>query len=426
MLLGAANGTVYHEQDLHNDDTVPIQCIVGTFEWDGGDLRAQGNFGDLYLDCVPQSEILAQPVALSSALGSATPIGPSTSRTFAPIDFTGGQTTQKYLGLYLIWTDDFTEISSPTLLHLWQAAVIPQPVIEQSRIHDWMGGNGALYYRGFVLSADTFNVVKGLAVRDADTLTIQPFGGPAGANQIQFDGQDEQAFFFPVPFVSHYVRLEPTDAKPWRYFGPPYGQGVLWVADQWPELNQDDSPWFNMGTTGAKYLMGAVFPLDTNGEAVTLTLLSSDGGTRSIGPFTTTAVEKTSVAFKLDVPLIGHQFQLLKSAPCRIWWDEMLWNFEPWPELTADSSPWMNLGTPGAKYMRGAVIPMDTAGADITLTLYSSDGGSVSMGPFNSTLSEKSPEPWAFSIPLVGHEFQLAKSGPCRIWLNEIRWDFDA
>ena len=103
----------------------------------------------------------------------------------------------------------------------------------------------------------------------------------------------------------------------------------------------------------------------------------------------------------------------------------MLWNFEPWPELTADSSPWMNLGTPGAKYMRGAVIPMDTAGADITLTLYSSDGGSVSMGPFNSTLSEKSPEPWAFTIPLVGHEFQLAKSGPCRIWLNEIRWDFD-
>jgi len=56
----------------------------------------------------------------------------------------------------------------PTVLYTWQPSYIDQPEIIADRFTDWddAGQPGAKWVQGFVMTADTFNVVKGLAVRD--------------------------------------------------------------------------------------------------------------------------------------------------------------------------------------------------------------------------------------------------------------------
>ena len=425
MLLSDSLGNVHKEQNYANDAGTSIACTVATFEWDGGDRRAQPNFGDAYLECLPLSAVTVTPMSLGAAAATASVISAGSARKLLPVSV-GGILTVKYLGLMLQWTDNFSSVSAATELYLWQFSIVAQPVIETDRIHDWIGGQGAQYFRGFTLSADTFGANKSIVIRDSDANSSRGFiGGPAN-NSINFSRQQEKAFSFPVPFVSHYARLEPQDTVPWRYFGAPFGPGLRWIAEPWPELNQDDSPWMNLGFVGSKYMRGAVVPMDTNGASVTLTLTSSDGGTPvSMGPFTTTAAVKTPVPLALAVPLIGHEYQIAKSGPCRIWWEEIRWDFDQWPELISEATPWMNLGTEGAKYLRSVVIPIDTGGSPVTFTFVSSDGGSVSIGPLTTTASERSPTPWPFSVPLIGHGFQIRPSSPCRIWFSEAKWTFE-
>jgi hypothetical protein len=281
----------------------------------------------------------------------------------------------------------------------------------------WMnlGTEGAKYLRSVVLPIDTGGsaVTFTFVSSDGGSVSIGPLTTTASE-------RSPAPWPFSVPLIGHGFQIRPS--SPCRI----WFSEAKWTFEPVPELIKDSSPWMSLGSEGAKYMRGALIPMDTNGSPVTLTLLSSDGGNPvTMGPFLTTAGSKTMVPLALAVPLIGHEFQIAKSGPCRIWWEETQWEFDKLPELVVDSSPWMNLGFVGAKYMRGAVVPMDTNGASVTLTLISTDGGSTSIGPFSTAAGSKTPVPLALAVPLIGHEFQIAKSGPCRIWWEEIRWDFD-
>jgi len=104
LVMGDNAGKVWKEVDCVGDNSNTIPCHIGTFEWDGGDPRMQPLFGDSYLDCLPQSQITAQPVSQGANICPPTLIAATGTRTFAPISVGGGQ-LQKYLGCLYSWAD---------------------------------------------------------------------------------------------------------------------------------------------------------------------------------------------------------------------------------------------------------------------------------------------------------------------------------
>jgi hypothetical protein len=138
LVMGDSNGKSWTTQDAHNDNLIGISGKVGTFEFDGGDLRMQPKFGDLYLDIVAPAGASVQPVSLGVAIAgvAATIVGASPARQFLPISV-GGNSIQKAVGLLIGWTDDFTIQSAPTVLNGWQPSLTAQPEITTDRFGDW-------------------------------------------------------------------------------------------------------------------------------------------------------------------------------------------------------------------------------------------------------------------------------------------------
>jgi len=418
VVMGANNGAVVKLQDGVGDGGNNITALVAPFEWDGGDLRSNGLWGDLYLDALAPAGLTITPVSQGVAVANNTSVAANNNRQFVPVSLGGGVLTN-FMGMQLAWTDANNQ-AVPTTLYAWQPSFVDKPETITNRYGDWWDFGGAHYIRGVVIHADTNNNNKLISIRNADTNGLVTFSGGPANGTINHNGEQEKAYYFPTPFVSHMLRDEAQDSVEWRKFR------FDWIKDPWPELSALASPWMDLSKQGAKYLRGAVIPMDTDGAAVSLTFLSSDGGNNTVGPFTTTAAEKTAVGWAFTTPLIGHDFQLIPSGAIRVWYDEIRWDYDLWPELIAEASGWMNLGQQGAKYLRGAVIPMDTNGAAVSLTFLSSDGGSATVGPFTTTAQEKTAVAWAFDIPLIGHDFQLVPSDDVRVWYDEIRWDFDA
>lgn len=329
----------------------------------------------------------------------------------------------------------------------------------------------------------------------------------------QPDQKTPVPFAFTVPFIGHEFQIQPQ--QPCRI----WDAEAEWHFDSWPELTAEASAWFDLGAPGAKYIRGLTIPLDSNGGAVSLSLVSSDSGTTTLGPFTTSAGKKTEVGVALSTPLVGHEFQIIPSAACRVWWkeakahfdpypeltpeytpimvlggpgakyfrgcrltadtgnvstsfvvkydggqtgptltgtfngkntiafaftpiiahdiqlvpqgnarvfvEESGWAFDPWPELTTEYSAWLNLGTPKSKYMRGFTVPLDTNGVSVALKVISSDGSSITLPAVTTTAGKKTPTPYAFTVPLIGHEFQIQPQGAVRVWWEEAIWDFE-
>ena len=218
MVLASTGGKVFQSQDLATDAGTGIPCVVGTFQWDGGDQRAQPQFGDLYLDCFPSVTLLAQPVWLSAPVGPVTPIAAATTRTYTPISL-GGSTLAKYIGLQISWQESFSS-GLFTSLELWQPSLIPQPEITTDRVGDWIdcGRPGNKFFQGLLVKADTFNVAKNVMIQDSDSLALHVLQ-PAAIKQ---SGESIQAYSFIKPFVAHLVRDVPQDSVPWRRWSLEY------------------------------------------------------------------------------------------------------------------------------------------------------------------------------------------------------------
>ena len=230
--FGGSQSAILTQQDATNDFNIGSGAIPGfisTFEFDGGDIRASEFWGDVYLDITPNSQG-ASPIVQSYFLGNplTAPITilSSPNRTQTPVSL-GGDVLADFLGISISWVDDFTLQSAPTLLHAWQPSFLPKPETIADRFTDWddAGLEGAKWFQGFILHADTFAAVKSLAVRDADSQTLHPF-----TPVVNHNGESEIAYSFNTPFIAHLVRIEPQDQLPWRFFD------ARWIAEQTPEM----------------------------------------------------------------------------------------------------------------------------------------------------------------------------------------------
>jgi hypothetical protein len=229
LLMGTSTGIVASQTDLMNDLGGPIVAQIVTFEDNGGDTRAGEQWGDIFLDVTPAAAgaaLIATPTAFGVPLTPAITIPQSTARTQLPVSV-GGEVLSDFLGLALQWTDDFTAQAIPTSIHVWQPSFLVKPETIADRFSDWDDGGveGAKWVQGFVMHADTFAAIKGIAVRDADFQLIHPF-----TPQIVHNGESEIAYSFNQPFIAHMMRLEPTDQLPWRFWD------VRWVVQETPEL----------------------------------------------------------------------------------------------------------------------------------------------------------------------------------------------
>jgi hypothetical protein len=137
-VMGDSQGKVWQQQDLHNDNSTPIPCIVKTFEFDGGDDRSQPEWGDAYLDCLPAAPggLVVAPMSDMAPIWNVPVTLPQGARFGFPVSV-GKQFTGKSLGLSLSWSDDFSSQADPTQLFRWGVSALPQPEITGDRAGDW-------------------------------------------------------------------------------------------------------------------------------------------------------------------------------------------------------------------------------------------------------------------------------------------------
>src|SRR5262249_43354329 len=149
------------------------------------------------------------------------------------------------------------------------------------------------------------------------------------------------------PVVAHEIQLSTLTAmRIWP--------GEIKVDfELWPELSKERSAFIDCGAKGAKYMEGATIALDTNGTAASLQINYEDTqgitlGSVTLGPVTTPARQKTLVAFSFGScgtggPFVAHELQILPQTACRVWYDEINWLFQAWPEAVAITYPFQDL-----------------------------------------------------------------------------------
>lgn len=310
-------------------------------------------------------------------------------------------------GLDLLWTP------AGSMLYQYVPTWVPKPEITGMRATDKTddGYVGAKYLRGLCIEANTFNLAKSLNILVDGTAVL--------TTSILANGQIE----IPIglsPMIGSEFQVQPADANLWQVFS------VRWTWDKYPDLAITTSPVMNMGTSKPKYVRGFSIPMDTNGLPRAL-VFKYDSSVVNTAQVTTTAGLKTSQQFSLNPPVVGHQFELIPLfGALRAWYDEIRWDAEEWPEITAEYYPWQNLGTSGAKYLRGFEVPMETAGISARMQLLSDGAGTpiTFTGVLTNSLV-KTVFPFTPTTPVVGHEFQLVSLDPARVWFDEVKWEFE-
>jgi hypothetical protein len=289
----------------------------------------------------------------------------------------------------------------------WDFEPYPEIIPEYTPILE-AGGAGAKYFRGMTLTADTSNV--------STSFQILYDGGQSGPTlTAAFNGKQTKAFAF-TPFVFHDIQLVPqANARVWI-------ADSKWDSDPYPEIIPEYTPIMEVNGSGAKLMRGLNITGDTANVSTSF-VISYDGG--QTGPTVTASFNgKQTKAFAFT-PFIAHDIQLIPQSAARIWLDSSKWDMDPWPEYTALYSPWMNLGTNGAKYIRSLVLPMDTNGSAAVVNILTSDGATIPLAATTTPSGVKTQVAFAFTPPFIAHEVRFVPQNPVGIWSEEAKFDFD-
>jgi hypothetical protein len=253
----------------------------------------------------------------------------------------------------------------------WLFEPWPDAVVRTYPFMD-LGTAGAKYIRQIVLPLETGGASGSVSVLGDDGLAARVYSGlttPA----LQ---KEATPLAFATPMIAHEIQLATLSAiRIWP-------DQIKVDFEPWQELSIAPGPITNCGYDGAKFLQGLIVPVDTNNQPVTLKV-TVDGSTIINVPCPATpAGQKVSQSFSFSscdgtgAPIICHQVQIEPLTPCRTWWNEIDWVFEPIPELVFN---WQTEATdhdlPGYHSMRDAYIAyMGGSGAPsfIITTEYSS------------------------------------------------------
>jgi hypothetical protein len=180
LLMGTVTGLIAMQTDNTNDLGGPISCALDTAEFDGGDSRAPKQWGDIFLDVTPGAfaGVYVFPVSFGVAVAPTINVPASASRQRLPLGV-GGVVVSDFMGLVFIWTDDFTQQSVPTQLHIWHPSFVVQPAYTQN----W-------FTFGTTFGMDGFKHVPRIILAWVST-------APITLTVTSFDGQSPAAITIP-------------------------------------------------------------------------------------------------------------------------------------------------------------------------------------------------------------------------------------
>lgn len=284
----------------------------------------------------------------------------------------------------------------------WDFDKYPEIIPEYTPIME-VNDSGAKLVRGLNITGDTANV--------STSFVISYDGGQTGPTvTAAFNGKQTKAFAF-TPFIAHDIQLIPQARA--RIFL----DTSKWDMDPWPEYTALYSSWMNLGNNGAKYIRGLVLPMDTDGQAAVVNIVTSDGQTIALPSTTTPSGVKTQVAFAFDPPFVAHELRFVPQSEAGLWAAEARFDFDQYPEIIQEYTPIMEISGPDNKFVQGLKLIGDTANQAVTFhVLY--DGGQT--GPtFTGTFNGKQTRIFSW-VPFLAHDIQLVPQANARIWWGGI------
>jgi hypothetical protein len=131
-------------------------------------------------------------------------------------------------------------------------------------------------------------------------------------------------------------------------------------------------------------------------DNVTVTTLHMQHPTQSIKPYAWP-------------PVAGYEFQVqlvLGPATDALQLFKINWLFEVWPDATARKYPFMNYGDPGAKFIQGIVMPVETGGSPAEIGLFSDDTNQTYTWTKTTQPLVKTGTVFNIEQPFIAHELQ--------------------
>jgi hypothetical protein len=123
LLMADTGGHVLTQQMLTNDNGAPIPCQLARFEFDGGDVRAPKQWGDMFMDAriFAPAGLNVTPMSLGAPVASGTVnIPPAAGRQRNSIGMGANPVVSDFMGCMLTWTEDFSAQAAVTTLYIWQ------------------------------------------------------------------------------------------------------------------------------------------------------------------------------------------------------------------------------------------------------------------------------------------------------------------
>lgn len=199
VLLGDSSGDVHKQLPNANDHGQPINSVVCPFEYNGGDIRSNQLFNDAFIDVTPVSGMQVRAISAGAGVGATKVIAASASRlqTNAPVGL-----ELKYMGLILVWTDDFSVQNAPTQIHAWQPMYQAVPVSvfawkTQATSFGWMAYGHLRQWN--ICYKSTANVIITVTAYDGTSpavITLPSTGGAVRKVMIPFTFNKGMLYFF--------------------------------------------------------------------------------------------------------------------------------------------------------------------------------------------------------------------------------------
>lgn len=415
-----------------------FESRVVTRAEDMGDSRAPKLWGDYWFDCTPWTLITLVPL-VNFNLANITPntipaaAAPVERKNFV-LDFfdwtvAGGKgLLNQTLGLDVRWIASDGQYT--TTINQWQPSFVAKPEVLEFRATDRSdeGAVQAKYLMGMNMEANTN--LDDLPVSPGFVLNVIVDGAIIAQLVVNHDGQTEHPYAFPpVAGYEFQVQMSYPQNVNWQLFK------ISWVFQVWPDAVARSYPFQDLGEAGAKYIRGIVLPMETGGVPGTVGLWADDGGgLRTYPNLTTPNLKKEGIVLPLAGPITAHEIQFSTLTAMRIWPTEAKVDFDPYPEDSTEVSSFTDCGYPGAKFMQGAIIPMDTGGQPVQLKITYDNcmTNSVTLPATTTQTGCKSAVAFSFSPcnnppsdPFIAHVVQVQPQANARVWFSEIQWIFE-
>lgn len=206
---------VFVQTPLHNDDTIPIVPVLATHEYDGGDLRAPVQWGDIFADLTPAatpSGVLISQMSLGLVVGTLVTV-PTGGRIRTPASV-GGIVVSDFMGLFITWSDDFTHQTVATRLIAWQPSFDIQParIIGLSTFGSSYGLQGYGHIRQIAVAwVSTQPVILTISTVDGESpvpINIPSSGGVYNKQMFPVAANKGQLFLYRLSSTANFQVFE--------------------------------------------------------------------------------------------------------------------------------------------------------------------------------------------------------------------------